>query len=149
MSRSFTVAVLATVALGLTATAVQADNGWNGRRPISRQRPNDLFYNYYVGPQPSGAAAQMYISPRPVPAAMGHTYTTYQPFMPHEMMYKHHRSYWTHNPGAGWTRTKVRYGTGGGLLQAINFGLYDDTKVGWLHGANFFDHLDQMQAFDY
>ena len=37
--------------------------------------------------------------------------STYQPFMPHEYMYKHERSYYTYNPGAGWRRTNVRYGT--------------------------------------
>ena len=53
----------------------------------------------------------MYVSPRPVPPYVGHTYVTYQPFMPHEYMYKHSRAYYTYNPGAGWRRTNVRYGT--------------------------------------
>ena len=58
---------------------------------ISYQDKRDLFANYYVGPQPSGTAAQMYVSPQPVPANVGHTYTTYQPLMPHEYpQYKHH-----------------------------------------------------------
>ena len=35
--------------------------------------------------------AQMYVSPLPVPANVGHTYTTYQPFMPHEYTYSHQR----------------------------------------------------------
>ena len=48
-----------------------------------------------------------------MPAFVGHTYVTYQPFMPHEYMYKHHRSYYTHTPGAGWRRTNVKYGTCG------------------------------------
>lgn len=102
----------------------QADHGWEGRRKISYQRPNDLFYNSYVGPQPSGTAAQMYVSPLPVPEHVGHTYTTYQPFMPHEYMYRHHRSYYTYYPGSGWTRAKVRYGNAGYLLQDIKYGLY-------------------------
>jgi hypothetical protein len=144
MKRTHAVAALATLALGLVASTAAADNnGWEGRRRISQQRPNDLFYNYYVGPQPSGTAAQMYVAPVPVPPAMGHTYTTYQPFMPHEHMYRHHRSYWTHHPGAGWIRTSVRYGTHANRLQAASFGLFDDTYFGWLQGANFFDHLDQ------
>ena len=33
--------------------------------------------------------------------------------MPHEFLYKHKRAYYTHNPGAGWRRTNVRYGTAG------------------------------------
>lgn len=133
---------LAATALALmtTATAQAHDHGWEGKRRVSEQRPNDLFYNSYVGPNPSGTAAQMYVSPLPVPANTGHTYTTYQPLMPHEMMYRHNRSYHTHHQGAGWTRTNVRYGTFGGHLQAINFGLYDNTFFGWLKNGAFNTH---------
>ena len=146
MSRSL--AAAAALAVAFAAATADAGNGWQGKRSISRQRPNDLFYNYYVGPQPSGTAAQMYVSPRPVPASMGHTYTTYQPFMPHEYLYGHHRSYYTHHPGAGWTRTNVSYRTSGGGLQSKMFHLFDDSYVGWLRGANFFDELDFFEAFD-
>ena len=52
-------------------------------------------------------------APRPVPPYVGHTWVTYQPFMPHEFLYKHSRSYYTYNRGAGWRRTNVRYGTCG------------------------------------
>ena len=83
------------------------------RRQIRYQRPNDIFYNYYVGPQPSGTAAQMYPSPRPVPPNVGHTYVTYPPLMPHEFLYGHKRSWYGHTPGAGWMRAKVRYSTFG------------------------------------
>lgn len=102
--------VLATVA---TSELASAEYGWDGRRHISYQRRDDLFYNYYEGPQNDGAAAQMYVSPLPVPANVGHTWTTYPGLMPHEFMYRHHRSYYQYNPGAGWTRGKVRYGTAG------------------------------------
>jgi hypothetical protein len=54
----------------------------------------------------------MYVAPRPTPPFVGHTWVTYQPFMPHEYLYKHCRSYYTYNRGAGWRRTNVRYGTG-------------------------------------
>jgi hypothetical protein len=115
-SLKLSLAVLAFAVLSLTfpfeATA-QLKAGWDGKRHISYQQQKDLFYNYYAQPGPyNGAAAQMYVSPRPVPANVGHTYVTYQPFMPHEYLYKHERSYYTHNPGAGWRRTNVRYGTG-------------------------------------
>ncbi len=89
------------------------------KRDISYQNKNDLFYNYQVGPNPSGTAAAMYISPGPIPANVGHTYTTYQPLMPHEMMYKHTRSHYAHTPGAGWSRSKIRYRTRGLWLQDI------------------------------
>ncbi len=110
--RIFAVGILACL-LGTLLDCASASAEVEGRfkRAISYQNKGDLFYNYYEGPQPSGTAAQMYIAPLPVPANVGHTYTTYQPFMPHEMMYHHHRSHYAHTPGAGWSRTKVRYGT--------------------------------------
>ena len=149
MSRYFTAATLAICTLGFVAQMAQADNGWNGRRWVSQQRPNDLFYNSYVGPQPSGTAAQMYVAPQPVPPAMGHTYVTYQPFMPHEYMYQHHRSYWTHHPGNGWTRTKVRYHAGGNLFQSASFKLWDDTLWGHLQDPGCFNHLDAIPSYAY
>ena len=109
-------AVLALAALTLAVSSAQAweQPGWNGKRHISYQQQKDLFYNYYAQPGPyNGAAAAMYVSPHPVPAFVGHTYYTYQPFYPHEMLYKHERSYYTYNPGAGWRRTNVRYSTCG------------------------------------
>jgi hypothetical protein len=39
----------------------------------------DLFYNFYVHGPCGGYPAQMYVSPKPVPANVGHTYITYQP----------------------------------------------------------------------
>ena len=96
--------------------AAQAAEGrW--KRIISYQSKSDLFANYQVGPCPCGIAAQMYLSPQPAPPHVGHTYTTYQPLMPHETMHKHTRSHYAHVPGSGWTRSKVRYRTRGLLLQ--------------------------------
>ena len=84
----------AAVAIFWQTTAVhdseaQAANGWRGKRQVSYQNQKDLFYNYYVGPAPSGTAAQLYVSPLPVPAFVGHTWITYQPLMPHEFLYGH------------------------------------------------------------
>ncbi len=75
---------------------------------------NDLAYNYYVGPGvcADGRVAGMYPSPRPTPPMVGHTHITYQPLMPHEFLYRHQRTYWSHHPGAGWSQTKVKYRTG-------------------------------------
>ncbi len=65
-------------------------------------------YNYYVHPGEAGQiGAQLYVSPRPTPPLVGHTYITYPPLMPHEFLYQHHRVYQTYNPGSGWTRTRV------------------------------------------
>ncbi len=82
------------------------------RHPVVRQmRPRDLFSNYYVGParQAGGVPVQLYTSPLPTPPLVGHTYITYEALMPHEFMYHHKRTYFRHNPGEGWTHTKVRY----------------------------------------
>jgi hypothetical protein len=122
---------IALVLLSLGAALVSAPTAaaygpWT--RSISYQDKQDLFYNYYEGPDPSGTAAQMYVSPRPVPVHVGHTYTTYQPLMPHEMMYRHTRSHYAHVPGAGWSRAKVRYRT---------FGLYLDDFVWDLNGPKY------------
>jgi hypothetical protein len=110
-------AVVVAFAAFVSLVAVQSARaemraGWDGKRHISYQQQKDLFYNYYAQPGPyNGAAAGLYISPKPVPARVGHTWVTYQPYMPHEFLYKHKRSYYTHNPGAGWRRTNVYYGT--------------------------------------
>lgn len=73
-------------------------------------RAGELFYNFYVPPGSAGAVgAQLYVAPRPTPPLVGHTYITYQPLMPHEFLYRHHRVYYRSNPGAGWTRTKVSW----------------------------------------
>jgi hypothetical protein len=67
-----------------------------------------LFYNFYVPPTCGGAGAQMYLAPQPVPPVVGYTYYTYQPLMPHEFLYRHHRRYHRYyNEGRGLTRTSV------------------------------------------
>jgi hypothetical protein len=70
----------------------------------------DLFYNYYAWPSCTGLGAELYLSPRPVPPHVGHTYITYQPLMPHEFMYHHKRTYHRYyNGGQGLNRTHVSY----------------------------------------
>lgn len=70
----------------------------------------DLFYNYYAWPSCSGVGAELYISPRPIPPHVGHTYITYQPLYPHEFLYTHHRTYHRYyNGGQGLNRTHVHY----------------------------------------
>lgn len=78
-------------------------------RPWEYGRP-DLFYNYYVAPNCGGTGAQLYIAPHPVPAWVGHTYYTYQPFMPHELLYAHQRRYHRYyDDGRGLTRARVKW----------------------------------------
>jgi len=70
----------------------------------------DLFYNYYTQGYSNQTNAQMYLSPLPVPPNVGHTFFTYQPFYPHEMLYWHknrfHRYY---DNGRGMNRTRATY----------------------------------------
>ena len=106
--------VLLTMLIGtwqLVSTAHAGEGPY--RKTISYQSKNDLFYNFYEGPNPSGATAGMYVSPLPVPPHVGHTYFTYQPLMPHEYLYRHTRSHYSYQPCAGWSRAKVRYRTYG------------------------------------
>ena len=78
-------------------------------RPRTYGQP-DLFYNYYVPGTCGGVPAAAYISPMPVPALVGHTYYTYQPFLPNEMLYQHHRTYYRYyDEGGGLTRTSISW----------------------------------------
>lgn len=92
-------------ALVLTAFAVApaVAHAQGYQHPVPQQ---DLFYNFYVD-SPTGNAAAMYVSPRPTPEMVGHTWVTYQPLMPHEFLHPHHRTYYAYNPGSGMTQTKV------------------------------------------
>lgn len=110
LSFSFALA-LASAFLG--GEEAQAQHGVRPYNVICRDyiqpRP-DLFYNFYVPPNCGGVGVGIYPSPLPVPAHVGHTYYTYQPFMPHEFMYKHERSYHRYyNEGRGLTRTSVKW----------------------------------------
>ena len=70
----------------------------------------ELFYNYSVPGTCGGVPANMYLAPQPVPQLVGHTYYTYQPFMPHELLYQHHRTYYRYyNGGRGLTRTSISW----------------------------------------
>jgi len=91
-------------------------------------RPSpQLFNQYYAHSHFGGQPAQMYVAPLPVPAFVGHTYYTYQPFNPHEMLYSHYREYYNYHslkqaPGVGYNdynHTQVRWQRGG--LRTTNF----------------------------
>jgi len=70
----------------------------------------DLFYNYYTQSPANAANAQMYLAPVPVPPHVGHTFYTYQPFYPHEMLYKHkNRFHNYYDNGRGLNRTRATY----------------------------------------
>lgn len=78
-------------------------------RPRQYGQP-ELFYNYYVPATCGGVPAALYVAPRPVPAVVGQTYYTYQPFMPHELLYEHQRTYYRYyDNGRGLTRTHISW----------------------------------------
>jgi hypothetical protein len=103
MVRTSMRAMLAALILGCLASFAS---------PAKADHP-DLFYNFYEGPSASGvgAPAQLYVSPRPTPPMVGHTYITYQPLMPHEFMYHHHRKYYKYYHDGGFTTACARYYT--------------------------------------
>lgn len=69
-----------------------------------------LFVNQYSQGASNQATAQMYVAPVPVPTWVGYTYYTYQPFYPHELLYKHTDRYHSYyDGGVGLNRTRVRY----------------------------------------
>jgi len=62
------------------------------------------FWNYYSAPVYGGPTAQMYLSPRPTPPWVGHTFYTYPPFYPHHYLW-HHNQIWTD----GYRNARVSY----------------------------------------
>lgn len=70
----------------------------------------DLFYNYYTQGNCNRTNAQMLVAPVPVPPHVGHTFMTYQPFQPEEMLYKHTNRYHNYyDNGRGMNHTRVHY----------------------------------------
>ena len=98
------------VAAAWTAWSLDLDGRQRGAAGERDRTGTDLFYNYYVPPHGcAGVGAQLYPCPRPTPPLVGHTYVTYQPLMPHEFLYRHHRTYVRRNPDAGYTKTSVHW----------------------------------------
>jgi hypothetical protein len=101
----FSIRILAAVllaAMGTTYTAQGQEYYVDGG--------NELFANQYTQGAANQATAQIYVSPVPVPEWVGHTYYTYQPFYPHEMMHAHSQRYHSYyDNGRGLNSTRVRY----------------------------------------
>jgi hypothetical protein len=108
----YTTAIMAVWSVSAASVSAQFGEG---------NSPNNLFSQYYTQPSPSLTTAAMYNAPHWVPSHVGHTYYTYQPLMPHEMMYQHSRNYYNY------------YNTGGyyGSPNALN-----KTQVRWQSGSN-------------
>ena len=110
-ARWMTAAVLAAVAV--TVSGVRSATAEDRRCPQCREfqygQP-DLFYNYFVNPACGGVGSSLYVAPGPIPQSVGHTYVTYQPLMPHEFMYPHHRTYHkSYDDGKGLSRASVHW----------------------------------------
>lgn len=81
-----------------------------GNQAQAQEYAGPLFANQYTQGYANQATAQMYLSPVPVPAWVGHTYYTYQPLNPHEMMYRHNERFHSYyDNGQGLNRTGVHY----------------------------------------
>lgn len=95
----------AVVVLGLVASSASAQD------PYTAPPGPQLFAQQYS--QGMGqTTAQMYVAPVPTPAWVGHTYYTYQPFYPHEILYRHTDRYHNYyDGGQGLNRTKAHYST--------------------------------------
>ncbi len=75
----------------------------------------DIARNQYVPGVPCGDAgaigASLYVSPRPVPPMVGHTFITYEGLMPDQLLYQHQRTYYRpHGPYGGVTQTNINWG---------------------------------------
>ena len=88
--RTVVIAVAAVACFAFLTESTQAQGSLN----------NNLFPQYTTQGSSNLTNAGMYPAPHWVPQEMGHTYYTYQPLMPHEMMYTHSRNYYNFYGGA-------------------------------------------------
>ncbi|MCA9131941.1 MAG: hypothetical protein KDA45_02250 [Planctomycetales bacterium] len=101
LSRLFSLAIV--VAVLSIATRTASAQEYYGSGP-------QLFANQYTQGAMNQATAKMYVAPVPVPEWVGHTYYTYQPLYPHEMLYAHtHRYHSYYDNGQGLNSTRVHY----------------------------------------
>ena len=99
--------------------------------PVSAQigdgnSPNYLFSQYATPDGPNMTTAGMYPAPHYSPALGAQSYYTYQPLMPHEMMYQHSRNYFNYYSSNNC-----------GATDSVN-----KTSVRWMSGAN---HIGQLK----
>lgn len=96
--------VLPAVTMAAALYAVADDAQAAG--PILSPAPG-IFQQYHEDHGTIGA--RMYPSPRPVPAWVGNTYYTYQPFYPHKFMWSHYDVYRKRHADGGRTTTRAFY----------------------------------------
>lgn len=105
--------------------------------------PNNLFSQYYTQPGGSLTQAGMYPAPHHVPSNVGHSYYTYQPLMPHEMMYQHTRNYYNYYNTGGYyggqdalNRTTVRWQSGTNHMGPMPFSGAAASALKWRYEKN-------------
>ena len=113
MIQKFFVAAIVVAGLSFASHAAHAQTS-------EGSLPNHLFSQYLTQGGASQATAAAYPAPHPVPQHVGSSYYTYQPLMPHEMLYTHSRNYFNYYNDSSF------YGGGGSLNR---------TTVRWQNGA--------------
>ncbi|MEM7455350.1 MAG: hypothetical protein AAF456_13450 [Planctomycetota bacterium] len=115
--RNVFVAVAVVACFGLhVQTAFAQSNG---------SSTNNLFAQYTT--RGAGDTAGLYPAPHPVPHWVGASSYTYQPLMPHEMMYAHQRNYYNYYGNGSYYDNCYGHGGGGGLTK---------TTVVWQNGCS-------------
>jgi hypothetical protein len=104
--------------------------------PVSAQfgqgnSPNNLFSQYVTPDGPNMTSSGMYPAPHYSPPLGAQAYYTYQPLMPHEMMYQHSRNYYNYYNSGGY------YGGNDSL---------NKTSVRWQSGSNHMGPLPCMHG---
>ena len=140
--RKFTCLIaLAIVAAGsLMASAVQAQG--SGPGTLS----NNMFQQYYTQGGANRTDAALYPAPHPVPYKVGNVYYTYQPLMPHEMMWQHSRNYYNYYapPSAFYTDPCKGGGFGGLNKTTVVWGSTCTNHMGPLPGS--ITHFANLQG---
>jgi hypothetical protein len=136
MIRNFLYATAMVAVWSVSAASVSAQFG-------DGNSPNNLFSQYYTQPGASAVQAGMYPAPHWVPSYVGHSYYTYQPLMPHEMMYQHSRNYYNYYNTGGYyggadalNKTTVRWQSGSNHMGPLPFSGNLMQKIKWHHYSN-------------
>jgi hypothetical protein len=117
---------IATAVLAVTCLAAAPASAQFGQV----NAPGNLFSQYVTPNGPNALTAGMYPAPHYSPALGAQSYYTYQPLMPHEMMYQHSRNYFNY------------YGSNNcGAQDSLN-----KTSVRWYSGTNHIGSLTRTRG---
>ncbi len=106
--------IVATMLISLAVVADQA----NAQAPL---------FSQYTTQGAGSPSAALYPAPHWSPTLGGESYYTYQPLMPHEMMYQHSRNYYSYYDGGyqgggqGLVKTSVRWQAGTNHMGPLPF----------------------------